>query len=59
MSRECCVALPHDDTVCLQFVIEVFSDHTHYFRLKDDYSTAATLNIDVVTSHDITLYTCR
>ena len=31
VSRDSCVALPHDATVCLQFVIVVFPDHTHYF----------------------------
>ena len=30
VSRDCCVALPHDATG-LQFVIEVFPDHIHYF----------------------------
>ena len=29
VSRDCCVALPHDATVCLQFVIVVFPYHTH------------------------------
>ena len=31
--RDCCVALPHDATVCLQFVIVVFPDHTHLLCL--------------------------
>ena len=26
VSRDCCMALPHDTTVCLQFVIVVFPD---------------------------------
>ena len=29
MSRDCCVALPHDTTGLLQFVTVVFPDHTH------------------------------
>ena len=30
VSLDCCVALPCDDTICLQFVkIAVFPDHTH------------------------------
>ena len=28
---QCCVALPRDSTGCLQFVILVFPDLTHYF----------------------------
>ena len=32
-SRDCCVALPHDATVCLQFVIVVFPDHNHLLFL--------------------------
>ena len=31
MSHDCCVALPQMPWVCLQFVIVVFPDHTHYF----------------------------
>ena len=32
MSHDCCVALPPRGAwVCLQFVIVVFPDHTHYF----------------------------
>ena len=31
VSIGCCVALPRDATGCLQFVIVVFPDHTHYF----------------------------
>ena len=31
VSRDCYVALPSDTTVCLQFVIVVITDHTHYF----------------------------
>ena len=31
---DCCVALPHDAMVCLQFVIVIFPDHTHYFMPK-------------------------
>ena len=30
VSRDCCVTLPHDATVGLQFVIVVFPDNTHY-----------------------------
>ena len=33
VSHDCCVALPHDATVCLQFVIVVFPDHTHLLFL--------------------------
>ena len=33
MSRDCCLALPHDIMGCPQFVIVVFPDHTHYFFL--------------------------
>ena len=29
VSRDCCVALPRVPWVCLQFVVVVFSDHTH------------------------------
>ena len=29
MSRDYCVALPHDARVCLKFVFMVFPDHTH------------------------------
>ena len=29
VSRDCCVAQPHDSTGCLQLVIVVFTDHTH------------------------------
>ena len=29
MSRDCCVALPRDAMVCLQFVSVVLSNHTH------------------------------
>ena len=33
VSRDCCVALPRGAMVwvCLQFVIVVFPNHTHYF----------------------------
>ena len=31
MSRDCCVALPHDVMGSLQFVMVAFPDHTHYF----------------------------
>ena len=32
MSRDCCVALPHDATgLSPVFFIVVFPDHTHYF----------------------------
>ena len=32
MPRDGCVTFPHGDKgVCLQFVIVVFPDHTHYF----------------------------
>ena len=34
VSWDCCVALPHDDMGCLQFVIVVFPDHTHLLYLK-------------------------
>ena len=34
VSRDSCVDLPHDGTVCLQFVIVVFPDQTHYFAGK-------------------------
>ena len=33
MSPDCCVALSHDATVCLQFGIVVFPDHTHLLFL--------------------------
>ena len=33
VSRDCCVALPHDTTVSLQFVIVIFPDHTNYYLL--------------------------
>ena len=31
VSRYCCVSLPRDATVCLQFVIVVFPEHIQYF----------------------------
>ena len=31
--HDCCVALSHDATGCLQFVIVVFPDHTHLLFL--------------------------
>ena len=34
MSGDCCVALPQDGTVRLQFVIVLFPDHTHYILIK-------------------------
>ena len=34
VSRDCFVALPRGATVCLQFVIVVFPDHTHLLYLR-------------------------
>ena len=34
--NDCCVALPLGATGCLQFVIVVFADHTHYFDQNND-----------------------
>ena len=34
VSRDCCVALPHGCTGCLQFVIVVFPDHTILLKNK-------------------------
>ena len=43
MSRDCCVALPHDATrVRLQFVIMVFPDHTHYLKKIADIAQNCT-----------------
>ena len=36
VARDCCVALPHDATGCLQFVIVVFPDHTHLLLSPDE-----------------------
>ena len=33
MSRDCCLTHPRGATNCLQFVIVVFPDHTHYFPI--------------------------
>ena len=38
MSRACCVALPRESWVCLQFVIVVFPDPTHFIFLGHIYS---------------------
>ena len=37
VSPDCCVALPHDVTFCLQFVIVVFPDHNHllFFSIQE------------------------
>ena len=34
VSGDCCVALPHDVRVYVQFVIVVFPDHTHFLFIK-------------------------
>ena len=38
VSRDWCVALPHDATGgCLQFVIVVFPDHIHYLQKENGH----------------------
>ena len=38
VSRDCCVALPHDVMVCLQFVIVIVPDYTHYLLVHTQLS---------------------
>ena len=45
VSRDCCVALSHDSTGCLQLVIVVFTDHTHLLFFTIDRSTNQLLKI--------------
>ena len=61
VSRNCCMALPHDGTVCLQFGIVVFPDRTHYFfytLIMCNYSSVALTSITIIVCQKQVCYTC-
>ena len=56
MSRACCVALPREPWVCLQFVIVVFPDPTHFIFLGPIYSHCL-IRLNIASEYNVFRFT--